>query len=159
LRDHLWWMGLILVLFAVGWWVGARGSSRRAASGRAPFFIQLLRAVGLASPRYRIEVKSTPPGASISIDGKPSSFRTPAEIELVPGEHKVGLTLADLGTVTSVVQGDRNAVVPVDITLTGTLQVSGPNVSTPVAIVLDGESRGYAPLTVKGIAPGAHELE
>ncbi len=158
-RNHLWWMALILVLFVFGWWVGARGTSRRTPSSRASFPVQLMRALGLASPRFHVEVRSMPSGAAISIDGKPSSYRTPAELELPLGDHRIGLSLPDLGSVASVVHGTRGATVPLDVTLTGTLQVSAPDASTPVAIVLDGDSRGYAPLQVKGISPGAHELE
>lgn len=40
-------------------------------------------------------VSSTPPGATITIDGTERSEVTPAEIEVQPGEHVVAVTLAD----------------------------------------------------------------
>lgn len=40
----------------------------------------------------KLKITSDPPGASISIDGKPISDKTPAEVELTPGSHKVSVT-------------------------------------------------------------------
>ena len=153
------WAAVVAVLFALGWWLGTRdGEPTGIHGGHAPLAVQLLRAVGLASPRFTARIRSTPPGAMIVIDGKPSAYRTPAEIELAPGIRRIGLALPDLGTLTTVVEGRRGGRVPIDVPLTGTLLVSAPDPSTPVAITLDGEERGFAPLEVKAIAPGPHDL-
>ena len=158
-RQRAGWAGFIVALFAMGWWLGTRGAERsELRSGRAPFAIQFMRALGLASPRFTARIHSTPEGALILVDGKPSPYRTPAEIELVPGSRRIGLTLPDLGTATTVVEGRGGATVKVDVPLNGKLLVSAPNPATPVEITLDGEPRGFAPLEVKEIAPGAHEL-
>jgi tetratricopeptide (TPR) repeat protein len=44
--------------------------------------------------RGRVRITSTPPGASIAVDGTETGQHTPAELELGPGEHAITLTLA-----------------------------------------------------------------
>ncbi len=42
----------------------------------------------------KVKVTSDPPGATIVVDGKPLTEKTPAEIELEPGTHKITLQAA-----------------------------------------------------------------
>ena len=44
-------------------------------------------------------IRSTPVGAQISVDGKGTGLRTPARVELPPGEHEVLLTLSGFNDV------------------------------------------------------------
>ena len=153
------WAGFIAVLFAIGWWVGTRGTNKPVIqSHRAPLGIRVLRAVGLASSPFTAVIASNPPGARIIIDGKPSTYRTPAEIELAPGSRRIGLSMPDLGVVTTTVKGTPGATMDVEIPLTGTLAIAPPNASTPVSVTLDGEARGLAPVEVRKLTPGVHEL-
>ena len=153
------WAAFIAVLFAIGWWVGTRGGNKPVIqSHRAPLGIRMLRAVGIGSSPFTAVIASNPPGARIVIDGKLSSFRTPAEIELAAGSRRVGLTLPGLGTVTTTVIGTPGASVDVEVPLTGTLAIAPPNASTPVSVTIDGEAFGLAPVALRKLAPGVHEL-
>lgn len=153
------WAAFIAVLFAIGWWVGTRGGNKPVIqSHRAPLGIRMLRAVGIGSSPFTAVIASNPPGARIIIDGKPSNFRTPAEVELAPGSRRIGLTLPNLGIVTTTVKGTPGASVDVEIPLTGTLAIAPPNASTPVSVTIDGEPRGLAPVELRKLTPGVHEL-
>jgi hypothetical protein len=52
------------------------------------------RVAAIKSKPVKIKVNSDPAGATIWIDGKDSGQKTPAEIEVTPGPHKVSLQLA-----------------------------------------------------------------
>ncbi|MEO7096276.1 MAG: PEGA domain-containing protein [Polyangiales bacterium] len=52
------------------------------------------RVATIKSKPVKIKVNSDPAGATIWIDGKDSGQKTPAEIEVTPGPHKVSLQMA-----------------------------------------------------------------
>lgn len=52
------------------------------------------RAEALKKKPAKVKVTSDPPGATIVVDGKPVTEKTPAEIELAPGTHKITLQSA-----------------------------------------------------------------
>lgn len=49
------------------------------------------RQAALKAKPAKVKVTSDPPGATIVVDGKPTSDKTPADIELTPGTHKITL--------------------------------------------------------------------
>ncbi len=153
------WVAVPAVLFAIGWWVGVRDESPADVTGRAPGFVRILRAVGIGAARFDLQVTSTPSGAGIAVDGRRTSLRTPATFELAPGPHRLSVLIPELGQVNLDVVGDRNQHRKLDVPLFGALHILAPDVVTPIAITLDGEPRGYAPLHMTNLDPGTHELE
>jgi hypothetical protein len=153
------WALAVMALFVVGWLVGAaqdaghsRDTAGRGALGGA------LHALGLGGPRFVVNVNSRPPGAWISVDGKTLALRTPAVVELTPGEHTIGLSFSDLGGTTYTVRGLKGERVPLDATLWGALEVFTPNEVGIIGVAVDGEARGLAPLRVDSLGPGVHEV-
>lgn len=110
--------------------------------------------------------RSTPPGASVSIDGAPAGV-TPFVRALAPGRHTAVITLEGREPVTrEIVVGpehtaDRPLVVDV------AFEAAGPSGLLEVAvdregaeIVVDGKVVGTAPLSEPlRLTPGAHRLE
>jgi len=68
-----------------------------------------------------LQVWSTPAGASIIVDGKPTGFRSPTSFPLLPGAHRITLSLA----------GHRNAEESVRLGPGDTLRVEA--ILTPLA--------------------------
>jgi PEGA domain-containing protein len=152
-----WWIGLGLALIGAGWLVGSfqdPGMLRPAA-----FFGTLGRGLGIAGPHFTLEVSSAPEGASIAVDGKPLDQRTPASIALPVGEHRVTVSAGDRGGATFTVRGERKGErVPLAAVLWGALEVVSPDAEALIAVAVDGVPRGFAPLRVDSLAPGAHEV-
>jgi PEGA domain len=72
-----------------------------------------------AAMELGIKVASTPPGASVSIDGKPVAGVTPLEAGITPGSHAVTVTLAGYKPATEKVQIAPGKVADVNVTLAG----------------------------------------
>jgi hypothetical protein len=150
------WGALVVVLFALGWWLGGMQSANKDEPGA---LARLARAVGLGAPRFTASIDSDPPGAWIAIDGKDLTKRTPAKVELAPGEHLVTLTLTDLGSAKFPVRGEKNQKVAFDQTLNGDLEIFAADSGVPIAVAVDGKPQGYAPVKLESIAPGLHEVQ
>lgn len=77
----------------------------------------------------KVKVTSDPPGATIVVDGKPIAEKTPAEIELEPGTHKITLQAAG--------KKDNEQAVEVvaftGATLNATLEAAPPPAEDPFA--------------------------
>ena len=151
------WVALIAALFAGGWLVGALQEDRPAASGPNPLS-RALRGLGIGGARYDLAITTRPPGAWIFVDGKDVARRTPATIELKPGEHTVTLSLADLGVATYSVRGERGDKVTLDAPLSGSLAIRGSDSGLPIAVSVDGRSLGFVPITLDSLTPGAHDV-
>jgi serine/threonine protein kinase/class 3 adenylate cyclase len=65
----------------------------------------------------RIEVHTTPPGAKISVDGKKTEFRSPANFELPSGTHQITLELKGFVNETREITVSNNAVLSFGMTL------------------------------------------
>jgi len=152
------WAAVIVIaaVFGVGWLLGTGGTSTTDDPGP---LARLVRAIGLGPPRFVAQITSTPPGAWIAVDGKDAARRTPAEVELAPGEHSLTLTLPDLGNASTTVRGERNARVGVDVPLEGALEIEAADPNVPVTVALDGRAIGYAPVRMDSVLPGLHELQ
>jgi hypothetical protein len=143
-------------LFAGGWIVGHMNDERR--EGAARGMRDVLRTVGLGGAHFEVMINSKPPGAWISLDGQDLARRTPASVEMKPGEHEVTLSFSDLGAATYTVRGadgDRLALEPA---LWGSINVYSSDEEVPVAVSVDGVPRGFAPLRADSLAPGAHDV-
>jgi hypothetical protein len=79
----------------------------------------------------KVHVESSPPGANLSVDGKPHTGGTPADLELPPGVHDLRLTA----------QGRLPVMKNVDVTFASTQKVTAdmeaepPPVPTPPPVV------------------------
>ncbi len=147
----------VLALFGAGWMLGASQGSIGSGEKPSPL-IAFLHGIGLAGARFETMVSSRPDGAQIAVDGKDLGLRTPATIELSPGEHRVDLAFPGLGSSSFMVKGAKGDKVPLDAALWGSVVVAASDPGTPVTVAVDGERRGFAPLRLDSLAPGPHEL-
>jgi hypothetical protein len=153
-----WVLGVFVVVFAgLGWLVGHSQAPDN--DVHATPMSRLLRTVGLGGARFTAVVETDPPGAFISLDGNTLDRRTPATLELAPGEHQLSLSLNELGKVEVSVTGTRGQQVKVSEALHGTLEVTALDNSLPVKMSLDGEPQGFLPVRVDRLQPGLHELQ
>jgi len=150
------WAVLMAALFAGGWIIGHMNDERR--SGAMRGVRNALRSVGLGGSHYEVMVNSRPPGAWISVNGEDLARRTPASIELEPGEHDVTLSFSDLGSATFTVRGLDGDRLALDPPLWGSIHVYSSDEEVPVAVSIDGVARGFAPLVADSLQPGAHEV-
>lgn len=149
------WAGGIVAVFVIGWLVG--GLSGPAGDRGGPL-TGVLRAIGIGGAQFTVDVNSSPGGAQIEIDGKPQSSRTPATLQLPPGEHVVRLVMPGLGALEVPVKGRRGEKLSVDEPMNGSLEILDPEASVPISVSVDGKNAGYAPLKIESIAPGLHEI-
>lgn len=133
----------------------------------ASLLLMLLESVGFAAVYWftqptdigYLNVRSSVDGLDVRIDGK-ASGKTPLAVELPAGRHTIEMSGFGLSKVlpveiasgvqtTQMVNWPRGQKV-------GTLQVS----STPkgARVIIDGEMRGVAPVTIEGLAAGGHTL-
>jgi len=147
----------VIALFAGGWLVGSLQVDAPARTGPSQVS-RALRAVGIGGARYDVTVNSRPPGAWIAVDGKDLARRTPAVVELTPGEHAVTLSLSDLGGTGYTVRGERGDRLVIDAPLWGSLAVRGADSALPIAVSVDGRPLGFAPFTLDSVLPGPHEV-
>jgi hypothetical protein len=153
-----WVVGVFVLVFAgLGWLVGHSQTPDN--DVHATPMSRVLRTFGLGGARFTATIETDPPGAFIQLDGADLGRRTPATLELVPGEHKLTLSLQDLGQVEVTVKGSRGQSVKVSEALHGSLEVSALDNSLPVKMSLDGEPQGFLPVRVDKLPPGLHELQ
>ena len=150
------WGVLMAALFAGGWIIGHLNDERRAGAARG--VRNVLRTVGLGGAHFEVMVNSRPQGAWISVDGEDLARRTPASVELEPGEHQVTLSFSDLGAATFEVRGADGDRLTLEPPLWGAVQIYSSDQDVPVAVSVDGVPRGFAPLRVDSLTPGAHEV-
>jgi hypothetical protein len=155
LHERRWLVvGVVVALFAAGWFLGQVDFARRAREmGSA------LQAIGLGPARYEVSVASRPSGAWIAVDGVDQPRRTPATLELKPGTHEVVLSFSGVGGSRHTVSGKRGQRLAIDAELWGALKVTVPVGSVPISVAVDGMQRGYAPFEVSQLQPGIHRLQ
>jgi hypothetical protein len=154
-RRPLVWAAGVVIVFVVGWLVG--GFSGPGTERGGPF-ASVLHAIGIGGAHFTVSINSSPGGAQIEIDGKPQSTRTPATLELPPGEHVVKLLMPGLGAVEVPLRGRNGEKRTVDESLNGSLEILDTDTAVPISISIDGKPAGYAPLKIESIAPGLHEV-
>jgi predicted Ser/Thr protein kinase len=98
-------------------------------------------ALGPGAPAFELEVRSTPEGASISIDGAPTGRRTPATVPLATRPSRIGLTLAGYQPIDTPLAKTADSRVELAYRLDRLLQVQS---EPPGArIMLDGRDTGF----------------
>jgi hypothetical protein len=152
------WGSLALVLLGLGWVFGTFQSEGPAEAQRSSRVIAFLRSIGLAGPIFQVQVESGPPGAWIAVDGRELAARTPATLELKPGDHRVELSFPELGSASYTVTGKKNERMKLNAPLWGALDVVASQPGAVVGVSVDGETRGFAPIRIERLAPGPHEL-
>ncbi len=150
------WAVVVVALFAGGWLIGHMNDERRAGAARG--VREALRAIGIGGARFEVMVNSRPAGAWITLDGKDLARRTPATVEMEPGEHDVTLSFSDLGGATFQVRGTDGDRVTLNPALWGSLNVYSSDAEVPVAVAVDGVARGFAPTRIDSLQPGAHDV-
>jgi hypothetical protein len=150
------WIAGFFALFMGGWLVG--GLQFEPDRTRPNPLTRALRAVGIGGTVYEVTVQSEPTGAWIAVDGKDLARRTPATLELAPGERQVTLSFSDLGSATYTVRGERGDRVMLDAALWGGLSIRASDASIPIQVSVDGQARGFVPVALDSLVPGAHEL-
>jgi len=148
-----------------------RPLSRLKLAAAAALLIGVTSAITLGALRYMaapvaadgmgtLVVQTNPSGASVEIDGQAHGM-TPLSLDLSPGRHT--LKLANEGNVRSmpitiVAGGQVSQLIelPRAASLLGELQVRTEPAGAQVTV--DGHAYGRSPLTVEGLAPGAHSV-
>ena len=145
--------------------------SRLKLAAAAALLVALTSAITLGALRYMaapvaadgmgtLAVQTNPSGASVEVDGQPRGV-TPLSLSLSPGRHT--LKLANEGnvrsmpvTITAGGQVSHVIELPRAASLLGELQVRTEPAGAQVTV--DGHLYGRSPLTVEGLAPGAHTV-
>lgn len=151
------WAVLVVSLFTGGWLLGHL-QSPGIAGGPGPMQ-RALRAVGLGGAHFVAVIESEPPGAWIALDGKDLARRTPASIEVPPGEHTLSLTLTELGSIKVPVRGQNKDRITIKESLHGNLEILASDPSIPISVNVDRRPMGFAPVKMESIAPGLHEVQ
>ena len=106
-------------------------------------------------------IETSPNAARVSIDGEPTSFRTPGPIEVLSGEHVLAIDRPGYEVWRDILlinAGERIDLDPVNLKLVGATLVvdSDPQGAT---ITVDGKYVGTTPLTTHVSADGPHEIK
>jgi hypothetical protein len=148
------WAVVVAILLAVGWMLGSRQDTPSANRPVVPS----RGFMGIGGAKFKVTIESQPAGAHIAVDGRPTQAMTPATLDLPPGTHRVTLSMTDLGEASYDVTGKKGDEVPLSANLHGALEVISPDPSAVISVSVDGETRGFAPLTLDGLTPGAHDV-
>jgi PEGA domain-containing protein len=145
--------------------------SRFKLAAAAALLVGLTSAITLGALRYMaapvaadgmgtLSVQTNPSGVSVDVDGQPRGV-TPLTLSLSPGRHT--LKIANEGnvrsmpvTITAGGQVSQLIELPRASSLLGELQVRTEPAGAQVTV--DGHLYGRSPLTVEGLAPGAHAV-
>ena len=145
--------------------------SRFKLAAAAALLVGLTSAITLGALRYMappvaadgmgtLSVQTNPSGVSVDVDGQPRGV-TPLTLSLSPGRHT--LKIANEGnvrsmpiTITAGGQVSQVIELPRASSLLGELQVRTEPAGAQVTV--DGHVYGRSPLTVEGLAPGAHAV-
>ena len=146
------------------WW--------RRRSTAAAVFVVLAAAVGVAgrslfSPSAdaavpgTLVVETNPPGVAVVLDGKRSG-QTPVRLEVSAGSHVLTLLTEPSPrtipvSITAGATVSQYVEVPKVVAETGQLQIRTE--PSGARVVVDGQSRGSAPVTVENLMPGSHTVD
>ncbi|NOT33655.1 MAG: PEGA domain-containing protein, partial [Candidatus Eisenbacteria bacterium] len=155
------WIGVgsvVAALVGVGWLLGLMLTGDATETGKPNPITSLLAAIGLRAPSFALEVESRPEGAAILIDGVSTGKRAPASLTLKPGTHRVTLSFGQWGEQSWDMEGRRGQKLALDGVMYGALEIFAPAPGSVVAVSVDGQARGFAPLRVDSLSPGPHQL-
>lgn len=117
------------------------------------------RPVGRTAAKATLALVSRPKGAAIAVDGVRGAAKTPAVLELEPGEHRVELALSGFEPWSETVRLAAGKEMRLETSLTQvppTLEITVEPAGARVAV--DGIDRGQAPVTLADLVPGRHRL-
>jgi serine/threonine-protein kinase len=106
-----------------------------------------------------VTLASDPAGAEVWLDGQGTGERTPAEIEVSAGKHDIALKLTghvDWTHELEIAPGRQVVLEPSLKPMPATVVVRTEPAGAKV--VVEGNDRGAAPVTVEGLAPGKHAI-
>lgn len=117
---------------------------------------------GLEALPAKLDIRTTPPGAAISIDGKPIG-KAPATEQIAAGGHLIAAALDGFEAASRPVNPKPGETLPVSLELTAIAPPPAAAASLAVtttppgaAILLDGREIGRAPTTIAEATPGKH---
>lgn len=113
-------------------------------------------------PPGSVSVATQPEGAQVLMDGEPAGV-TPLTLDgLTPGPHRLELSLDGYDAEERVLTVESGGRAEVAVTLSAGTPRPGRIVVTAdredAFVIVDGLSRGRAPLTLERVAPGAHTV-
>ena len=130
---------------------------KQSAEVKPGYFVEI---EGIERGKGFLYVTSSPAGADIYLDGEATGKKTPAQLEVSPGEHQVEVRMSGFLTQSKSASVAKNEVSRVEFSLTrgkGALTVMSEPMEAEV--YLDGTLKGNAPITIKDITTGEHELK
>jgi eukaryotic-like serine/threonine-protein kinase len=80
-------------------------------------FTKLKKLFGGKKETVAVQVKSTPPGASITVDGNEIAGETPITLQLAPGEYDIGLTESGFATAHRKITVEKGSAMELNLTL------------------------------------------
>jgi len=139
------------------------GPGQRGSGGRWQQMVDVLRGGpkgAAAIPETYVAVRSDPPGASVTIDGKRLAARTPTPpIVVEPGRHRVVVEIGELGRWERTVEVAEGQGLHLNAAVAGNIRISLVDTTRVIEMRLDGRRIGRAPLVVTGVPVGPHRLE
>lgn len=112
-----------------------------------------------SAERGSLLLDTTPPGATVAIDGAPHGETTPTLVPLPRGEHRVRLQHAGYADVERTVQLDASERRALQISLPPTQRtIEITTVPANGNVYLDGHLVGVAPLRLQAVADDFHEI-
>ena len=108
--------------------------------------------------QYALELTTSPAGARVRVDGKPVAGKTPLVLGLTPGEHRVDVNYGEYANASFTIDGARGDKRSRSFAWTGSFGVACADSSVRLAVTLDGQAIGHAPLWRDSVPVGRHRL-
>ena len=112
----------------------------------------------MVAGQYALDLTTSPAGARVRVDGKPVAGKTPFTLGLTPGEHKVEVYYGEYANAVFTVDGARGDKRSRSFAWTGSFGVASADSSVRLAVTLDGQPIGTAPLWRDSVPVGRHRL-
>ncbi|MGH7725232.1 MAG: PEGA domain-containing protein [Candidatus Eiseniibacteriota bacterium] len=134
-------IGAALVIATVGAFVIAREPIARAVVGR-----------------YTLAITTSPAGATVRVDGELVPGKTPLDVPLEPGAHRIELAYGEYANSLFSVEGKRDQKIERSVEWVGSLGLASSDTSAAVSVAFDGRPWGALPLWKDDVPVGRHRL-